>query len=35
MIFAVIILVFIAFEAIIIIPDRIPIIRSIRKKAKK
>lgn len=35
MIFAIIILVFLLVEAVIIIPDRIPIIRTIRKKVKK
>ena len=35
MIFVVIVLVFLVIEAIIIIPDRIPIIRTIRKKVKK
>ena len=35
MIFAVIILVFVVGEAIMIIPDRIPIIRAIRKRVKK
>lgn len=34
MIFAIIILVFLVIEALIIIPDRIPIVRTIRKKVK-
>ena len=35
MIFIIIIAVFLAIEAVIIIPDKIPIIRTIRKKVKK